>query len=245
MTSGKPVAETVADAIRAAIDLDAPLDERLGLVRDAVDRLNPVFSAGAQRMVDRLEAAGAGKDAPAVGEMMPPFLLPDQEGHFRTLAEFLTGGPVVVAFHRGHWCPYCRLHAKALGEVRRRVETFGGRILAIAPNRRRFNRILRSLGGDEMAILSDIDNAYAMSLNLAIWVGDEMRELKQAGGHMLNEYHGNEDWLLPIPATFLVAQDGQIAFRHLDPDYRRRVDVARLMDALKAIRPGASSPPRG
>jgi peroxiredoxin len=33
----------------------------------------------------------------------PPFLLPNQKGHVRALAEYLEGGPVLLAFHRGTW----------------------------------------------------------------------------------------------------------------------------------------------
>ena len=33
----------------------------------------------------------------------PPFELPTQKGDRQSLAEFLTRGPVLLAFHRGTW----------------------------------------------------------------------------------------------------------------------------------------------
>lgn len=33
----------------------------------------------------------------------PSFELPNQKGHIRSLAEYLDGGPVLLAFHRGTW----------------------------------------------------------------------------------------------------------------------------------------------
>lgn len=33
----------------------------------------------------------------------PLFELPNQKGHVRSLAEYLEGGPVLLAFHRGTW----------------------------------------------------------------------------------------------------------------------------------------------
>jgi peroxiredoxin len=227
--------QTLQDALRVAIQLDAPLDERLAVVRDAVERLSPVFAAGVQRMVDRLTAGCAGAGAPNVGDALPPFCLPDQDGRLTSLADVLADGPAVIAFHRGHWCPYCRLHARALGEVRRRVSVLGARMIAIAPNLAYYNGLLREAGGDEMPILSDLDNSYATALGLVIWVGDEMRALKLQGGYDLTAYHGNDDWLLPIPATFVVDRDGRIVARHMDPDYRRRVDIAALMQALEQL----------
>jgi peroxiredoxin len=72
-----------------------------------------------------------------------------------------------------------------------------------------------------------------MSLNLAIWVGGEMREYMISIGRDLPSYQGNDAWMLPIPATFVVAPDGRIKARFIDPDFRRRMDVEDLVAALK------------
>lgn len=223
-------------ALRDAIALDAPLDARMAVIRDAVRRLSVPFAETVDRLVDRLSAAEAGELAPQPGEPMPPFLLPDPAGHLVALADLLKAGPTIVAFHRGHWCPYCRLHATALGEMRREAAELGAQIVAIAPDRRTFNARLSAEGGGDIPILSDIDNAYALSLNLAIWVGDEMREMMDAAGYRLPEYQGNDAWLLPIPATFLIDRNGIIAARHIDPDYRRRMDVDQLLNAVRRVR---------
>ena len=65
------------------------------------------------RLVARLKGHHAGALAPAVGERMPGFVLPDENGDIVRLGELLRQGPLVINFHRGHWCPYCRL---ALGQ---------------------------------------------------------------------------------------------------------------------------------
>jgi peroxiredoxin len=39
--------------------------------------------------------------------------------------------------------------------------------------------------------------------------------------------------MLPIPATFVVGQDGRIKARFIDPDYRKRMAVEELIAALK------------
>ena len=233
------VAEALDAAIRESIALDAPLDERLGVIRNAVSTFNPAFASAAERLVDRLRASEAGAKAPAPGEPMPPFLMPDSAGRLVSLASLLLDGPLVVAFHRGHWCPYCRLHATALGEVRQQVEAEGARIVAIAPDRRQFSAQLKAQAGDAIPILTDIDNGYALSINLAIWVGQEMQDMMSAGGYDMERYQGNGAWMLPIPATFVVSAQGMIAARHIDPDYRRRMDIDELLKAVKVLRQAA------
>jgi peroxiredoxin len=52
-------------------------------------------------------------------------------------------------------------------------------------------------------------------------------------GRMLPNYQGNDSWMLPIPATFVVGTDGRIKARFVDPDYRKRMTVEELLEALK------------
>jgi peroxiredoxin len=92
---------------------------------------------------------------------------------------------------------------------------------------------MKSDSGVTFPILSDMDNGYAMSLNLAIWVGHEMEEYMTGIGRSLPAYQGNESWTLPIPATFVVGRDGRIKARFVDPDYRKRMAIEDLIAALK------------
>jgi peroxiredoxin len=82
-------------------------------------------------------------------------------------------------------------------------------------------------------VLTDIDNGYALSLNLAIWVGDEMQKILESGGRQLPDYQGNNAWVLPIPSTFVIARDGTITARFIDPDFRKRVAIKDLLKALQ------------
>jgi peroxiredoxin len=48
------------------------------------------------------------------------------------------------------------------------------------------------------------------------------------------EYQGNQAWVMPIPATFVIARNGIVKARFIDPDYRKRVTVEDLLAALKS-----------
>ncbi|TGS64976.1 AhpC/TSA family protein [Mesorhizobium sp. M3A.F.Ca.ET.174.01.1.1] len=223
------------ESVQAAIELDAPLNERLAVVAAAVRRLNAEFADAVDRLVDRLERQGAGAMAPAAGELMPPFLLPDDEGKLVSLAEILAKGPAVITFQRGHWCPYCRLNAIGIVEVQREISELNGQVVVIMPERRKFARAMKAAVAAQFPFLIDMDNGYALSLNLAIWVGAEMERLMGLGFDIPN-YQGNSSWFLPIPATFVVGMDGIITDRFVDPDYRRRMDIDDLISALRRAR---------
>ena len=230
----KSLAEVLDEAFEHCRGMDASLNERLNAFADAVRKIDASFAEAVDRLVARLQEKGAGSGAPEPGDPMPGFMLPDDQGHLVSLEQLLERGPVALAFHRGHWCPYCRLNTNALVEVQEKARADGGQIAAILPERRQFATALRSEANVPFPILLDMDNGYAMSLNLAIWVGEEMKQMIAAAGWDIPAYQGNETWMLPIPATFVVGTDGRVAARFVDPDYRRRMAVEDMLDALKS-----------
>jgi hypothetical protein len=80
----------------------------------------------------------------------------------------------------------------------------------------------------------DVDNGYALSLNLAIFVGKEMQKFRKGAGWDITPYQGNNAWILPIPATFVVGRDSIIRARFVDPDYRKRMAIDIIVDTLSA-----------
>jgi peroxiredoxin len=220
-------------AFEQARELDGSMAERLDLFADAVRTLHPSTAAIVDRLVARLRQHEAGEDAPKPGDVMPTFVLPDETGRLVNLKNLLAQGPAVVTFHRGHWCPYCRISISTLVKAQPRIEALGARMVAIVPDREQFAVEMREDCNVNFPILSDLDNGYAMSLNLAIWVGNEMQEYMSKIGRMLPQYQGNDSWVLPIPATFVIGKDGRIRSRFVDPDYRKRMAIEDLIDALK------------
>ena len=220
-------------AFRRVRDLDASVAEQLRAFADTGRQSNPDFVAAVDRLVARLRQYGAGESAPEPGDPLPPFVLPDDSGHMVSLNELLTRGPVAVTFHRGHWCPYCRININALVQAHQEIAAQGGQIVAIMPDRQKFIADFRSESKVPFPILTDIDNGYALSLNLTIWVGAELQKLME-GRRNLPEFHGNSSWTLPIPATFVVGRDGRIRARFMDPDYRKRMAIADMLAALRS-----------
>jgi peroxiredoxin len=231
-----PVFTTVEEAFRYCRDMDASLNERLETFSAATRYLIPGYQEAVDRMVDRLKEYDAGQAAPKSGEPMPPFAMPDEAGRLVTLDDLLREGPLAMTFHRGHWCPYCRINTKAFAEAQERIASDGARLAAIMPERQQFAAQFKAEGQVRYPVLTDIDNGYALSLNLAIWVGDEMQKILEYGGRKLPDYQGNSAWVLPIPATFVVAQDGIITARFIDPDYRKRMAIDDLLKALEGAK---------
>jgi peroxiredoxin len=61
-----------------------------------------------------------------------------------------------------------------------------------------------------------------------------MREFMSDAGLDLAEYQGNESWMVPVPATFVVGRDGRLKARFVDPDYRKRMTIENMLAALRS-----------
>lgn len=229
-----PVFHTLEEAFFYCRDMDASLGDRLETFSAAARVLRPAMQEAVDRLVVRLTASNLGAAVPQIGDPMLPFILPDEKGDLVSLASLLRVGPVAVTFHRGHWCPYCRINTSALAQAQDEIAAEGGQIAAIMPDQQHYTAGLKAESDAPFPILTDIDNGYAMSLNIAFWVGAEMQELMTGAGWDVSRSQGSDTWLLPVPATFVVGTDGEVKARFIDPDYRKRVAVEDLISALKS-----------
>lgn len=213
------------------------LGERLEAVAREMRENNPDGMAVVDRFVARLEAASAGATAPALGEALPPFMMPDHEGRLTDLSDLLDEAPLVVVFHRGHWCPYCRMTIAALAEAQPRLAPT--QIVAISAEIQRYTRRIRAEAGATFRFLSDIDAEYAASIGLAITLEPALREILERSGKRVPDFQGSKGWILPIPAVFVLDRSGIVRARHVDPDYRRRMEIDELVGAVRRLGGGA------
>jgi peroxiredoxin len=214
--------------------MDASLQERLDIYSHAVRQIIPSYANAVEGLINRLTDSGAGSGAPDVGDAMPQFILPDDNERLVSLKQLIERGPIAVTFHRGHWCPWCRISINALVRVHSEIAEANGQVVAIMPDRQPFAVEFKREASSPFPVLIDMDNGYALLLNIAIWIGPDLKRLLTSYGRVLPDYQGNEAWMLPIPATFVVGRDGLVRARFIDPDFRRRMTVEELLDALKA-----------
>jgi peroxiredoxin len=229
MTEPSPLDE----AFRRICAMEGPLGERLALFTAAVAEHGKPFALAYDSLVAQIKNAAAGATAPALGEPMPGFLLPDHAGKLTSLAGVLTGGPLVLSFNRGHWCEYCQLELRAFASAHEELAARGAQVVSIMPERAEYTRRVRALTNDSLTVLSDIDNGYALSVGIVMWLGDEVRSLYQRFGLDIDRYQGNATWFVPIPATFVLDRNGIVVGRKVDPDFRHRMDIEEILSILE------------
>lgn len=215
-----------------ANSLQAPLVDRLDLYRTASRKILPEVEAAYDDLVARIRETVAGRSVPAVGHKLPPFLLTDSEGHLVGLESYLERGPLVISFNRGPWCDYCGLELEALAGVYPYILAAGGDVVSIIPELGKYARVLQEKHALPFRVLTDLDLTYALSLGLAFWVGDTIKEAYLQLGIDLEQFQGNSGWLMPLPATLVVGKDGSVKASFVEPNLRLRMSTEDILAAV-------------
>jgi len=232
----KTLVTALADDVRRAESASRTLNLRLKAYREHSHRLRPEFTKAYDRLVARLGMLDRGEIGPQLGERMPSFLLPDENGRLVSLDSLLRSGPVVVSFNRGHWCPYCKLELRSLAGIYPEIERLGAQIVSIMPDRVEFTQRSAELDALPFPVLSDIDLGYSLSLGLIYWVGAEIRRLYEDAGVELELYHGNQTYFLPMAAKFIVGPDGLVKSRQVNIEFRQRMEPEEIVAVLRKLR---------
>jgi peroxiredoxin len=211
------------------------LSSRLSTYRRESGLRRPDFARAYDELVERLNVIDRGEVGPQLGEAMPQFNLPDENGRLVALASLLRSGPVVISINRGHWCPYCKLDLRSLAEINGEVERLGARSIAIMPDSAEFTESYATRNSLPFPVLSDIDLGYSLSLDLIFWVGDQIGELYRQAGVELEKYHGNHAYFLPMASKFIVGRDGLVKARQVNIEFRERMEPADIIAELRKL----------
>jgi len=237
VNNGKSSQPSLAEAWRAAAEADVSLGERLAMYRDASRQLRPDFAEAYDLLIQRLAVLDRDEVGPQIGERLDEFELPDQDGRLVSLSSLLRPGPAVISINRGHWCPYCRLELRSLAAIHDRISALGARIVSIMPDSAGFTAGFAAANELPFPILSDIDLGYSLSLGLIFWIGADVQRLYREAGVELQKYHRNGGCFLPVAAKFIVGQDGRIAAREVNIEFRRRMEPDAIVAAVQALKP--------
>jgi peroxiredoxin len=193
------------------------------------------------RVTEELIASGQAQRALKAGDSAPVFVLPDPDGRTVSSRDLLARGPLVVTFYRGVWCPYCNLDLQALEAARAEIEARGASLVAVSPQTAANSRKAQRTNGLEFPILGDKGGELAARFGLRWRLPEDLQAIYRRLGADLTAFNGDDSWTLPMPARYVIGQDGVIAYAEVNADYTRRPDPSELLPVLDRLaRPNAA-----
>lgn len=171
--------------------------------------------------------------AKSTGDKAPAFTLPDHLGNSVSLDDLIANGPVIINFYRGEWCPYCNLELRAWQQHLDRIKTSGASLVAISPMLPDSSLDLAEKHALAFPVLSDVGNKVADDFGLVFTVDDRIQAMYlERLGNNLPKLNGDESFTLPLPATYVIGQNGVITYSYVNADYRLRADPEDVLAAL-------------
>ncbi len=182
-----------------------------------------------------LMATGISSDALQLGDYAPDFSLPNVHGELVTLAEMLAHGPVVLNFYRGGWCPYCNYELRAFEEVLERIEDLGAQLVAVSPETPDNSLTTKDKNELSYAVLSDVGNNVTNDYGLVFSLDERLRPIYDQSGVDLPAFNGDNTFNLPMPATYVINQSGQIVYAFVSEDYTKRSEPSEVVKILTTL----------
>lgn len=195
----------------------------------------PEVVAVMHRVTDELIASGQAGRALKAGDRAPAFTLPDSDGRPVSSQDLLAKGPLVVTFYRGAWCPYCNLDLQALEEARPEIEAHGASLVAVSPQTAANSRKSQSSNKLAFPILGDKGGELAAKFGIRWRLPEDLQAIHKQLGADLAAFNGEDSWTLPMPARYVIGQDGLIVYAEINPDYTRRPEPRDLLPILRKL----------
>lgn len=196
---------------------------------------NEVMGAFGREQAE-LAAAGIPAGIAAPGTLLADAKLLDVHGQPATLHAATAGGPAVLVFYRGAWCPYCNV---ALSAYQRHLlpalTSRGVGLVAISPQTPDGSLSMREKHDLAFSVLSDPGNAIARELGILTQPSEEARGAQLQLGLDLTAVNADGTTGVPMP-TVAILDDGHV-LRWIDvhPDYSTRTEPAQVLRALDQL----------
>jgi peroxiredoxin len=201
--------------------------ERLAISEQAIAEL---FSTGIE---DRILPTGA---------QAPSFTLLDAVSN-KTVrsSDLLALGPLVINFFRGRWDPYCVTELEVWRDLYPQVRERGALLVGISPQTLRQSDFTVQQHHIPYPLLQDANSILAEQFGIAYAVSATLQRYYRSilvnipfinSGRNIMAAPDDSVWKLPLPATFVIGQDGIIRFAQAHADFRVRPEPEDVLAAL-------------
>ena len=194
--------------------------------------VQPERLAPSERAIAELFATGIEEQILPVGARAPEFSLPDGSGRMVRSCDLLALGPLVINFFRGRWCSYCVQELEAWQRLFGLVRKQHALLVSIAPQTIRQNHFAASQHKLAFPLLSDEGVWVARKFGLDYTVPDYMRRYYRSILVNVPFMNGEQSWRLPIPATYVIAQDSTVLYARAHADFRVRPEPGETLAAI-------------
>ena len=181
------------------------------------------------------DATGIAARAKHAGDLAPDVTLPDAFGNRLRLSDVWRKGPLVIVFYRGGWCSYCNLQLRAWQREASELARLGASLVAISPQTPDNSMSTAEVNELAFTVLSDSDLEAANGFGLAYTLHPDLVNFYATAGTDIPVLNGNGQWVLPVPATYVIDTTGSIRLSLIEEDIGHRAEPRDVIAAIDSM----------
>jgi peroxiredoxin len=211
------------------------LNAEMKAMRDNVVATTPVeVHSTLFQIIEDLQTSGIASGL-TVGSAARDFVLTDALGAQIRLSDEWKKGPVILQFYRGSWCPYCNMQLLAYQKILPEIHRLGAQLIAVSPQSPDNTLSQKEKLELSFHVVSDTRGIVASKYNLLFDVPQYLKDLFLQFPLDLAEYNATDAWILPVPATFMIDEDGIVRYAYVNPDFTVRLEPSELLYQLQGL----------
>ena len=171
-----------------------------------------------------------------VGQKVPDIHARDLDGKDVSLSSLYAKGPILLAFYRGGWCPYCSSENHALATAYSEYQKRGVTPVTVSVDTPDAEAKTKATYTIPFPVLSDSDAAMIEAFHVVNKVDDATLAKMRGFGVDLESYSGKSHHEIAIPSLFLIDRTGVVRWAHSDTDFKVRPSTAQILAAIDATK---------
>jgi peroxiredoxin len=84
-------------------------------------------------------------------------------------------------------------------------------------------------------VLYDVGAQVINKYRLAFVVDERLKPIYKGFGIDIPAHNGDQTYVLPVPATYIIGQDGMVKHAFLDVNHTKRMEPAEIIEKLKSL----------
>ena len=187
------------------------------------------------KAITDLKAVHLAEKTLKIGDVFPDVTLPNAKTNSKRIYDLKGDKATIISFYRGGWCPYCNIQLKALQNNLSEFNKLGASLITITPETPDNSLTTSEKNELSFEVLSDINNSFAKKLGLVFKLPEDLQAIYSNFGLDIKKHNQNEDYELPLAATFILDTNNTVIYTFVNEDYTKRADINEILSTLKSI----------
>ncbi|MDG1475788.1 MAG: peroxiredoxin-like family protein [Vicingaceae bacterium] len=169
-----------------------------------------------------------------IGESAPNIESYSVAGKLISSSNILEEKQIVLIFYRGKWCPICNRYLSNLNDSLQYITAENAEIIVVGPESFESAKKMSQKSNADYVLIPDTSLKILEDYDVLFSVTKKYQgKIKTFLMTDIAQNNGQEEAVLPVPATYIIGKDGVVKWRHFDYDYSVRATAKEIIDNLK------------